>query len=400
MTVAKSIILPQKFEELDMNEFTKMIHTPIVESSNIPITQPIYQTTIFEMPSFKNSLEEEESTNPKSYYTRMGNPTVEYLATQLCYLTGYEKSLIFPSGMAAICSTFLALCKPGTKVAVSTRLYVDTLAFVLHELPKLGVVVCFFDVLNLKTLKNVLAEGCSIVYFETLSNPDLTLADIEQIKQISSSYETIIIGDATFTPPGIMKPKFYNMFDICIHSLTKYIGGHSAISGGTVLTSSEIFNKIWRIQALYGSCMDPQSAWIVSLGLQTLALRTEKQGENAKIIAEYLSGHPKVKFVNYPTLSNYLQKDLNKSLLCNGGGVISFELMNIQAIETFIDNLTLIKRSISLGGNKTCIGHSNSMRSSKIGDSNIISDEMVRMSVGIENAQDLILSLENAFEYI
>lgn len=390
-----------------MDKFTNMLYEKVINAKNVPLTQPVYQTTLFELESYHNGTEEERSIGPISYYTRMGNPTVQYLANQLCQLTGFKKALIFPSGMSAITTSIFSLCNNRSRIAVSSRLYIDSLRFFINELPKFGVKIFLFDVLDLETLKKALDQNCNIVFFETLSNPDLTLADIDSIHSLLSKYQAISICDATFTPPGMID-SIHLKVDICLHSLTKYIGGHFTASGGAILSTKKIIEKIWEKQVIYGSCIDPHAAWLISQGVQSLELRIKKQSTNALIIANFLNSHEKIINVAYPKLDSYQQKNLYQKILKNGGGVISFSLKDKNSVINFLNNIKLIKFSVSLGGIRTCVGHSHSMRNSKILWDNLnnkelffdVTNDLVRLSVGIENIKYIIKDLENALREV
>lgn len=387
-----------------MHKITKMIHTDVVSEQNVPMVQPIHQTTLFKMPSYEEAIKHEHLINPSSYYTRMGNPTTQYLADQLCNITGYDKALIFPSGMAAIFTTIMALFQKGNKIAISNRLYGDATILFTIELTKLGVEVGHFDILNLVTLENLLKQGYNIIYFESLSNPDLVLADIDVLSLLSVQYNAISICDATFTPPGMIID-ISNKIDICIHSLTKYISGNFAVSGGAVLTKTKkrLFEQIWEKQSLYGTCIDPHASWLISLSLPTLELRTKQQSINARKIAEFLKSHPKIKNVIYPKMDNYSQKKLSEKILIHGGGIIAFTLNNV-SVTRIIENTKIITLAVSLGGCKSLIEHTGPMSHSKIKGNvqnnllKVTTHELIRLSVGLENVEDLIEDLKNAFQ--
>jgi Cystathionine beta-lyases/cystathionine gamma-synthases len=392
-----------------MDHFSQMLLTPSVSAENEPLCQPIYQTSLFQMPSYEEAIRCENTVHPSAYYTRWGNPTVSFLENQLLAISGYEKALIFPSGMSAITTTLLSLIKAGDTLFASNRLYGDTLKFFVEELPRFGVEVTFFDILDLDTLADLPSgQKATFIYFEALSNPDLVLADLGKIKEIAQSIHATTICDATFTPPGNLQIHSPDFIDIAIHSLTKYISGHFSSFGGAVLCAEATAEKIWHTQALYGACMDPHASWLISQGLKTLHLRLQHQNTSALSIAEYLESHPKIQFVRYPLLESYPQYVIANQLLNNGGGVISFSLKGSKssAIQ-LIENTQLIGLFVSLGGIHSCIEHAQSMSHSmvnhehkKISQMDNTTEDLIRLSIGIEKTEDIINDLDQALKKV
>ena len=378
---------------------SRLLRVKPVIAKNDPLCQPIYQTSVFTMPSYEEAVRCENTTQPVSYYSRWGNPTVCFLEKQLSTVTGYEKALIFPSGMSAITTTLLSLVKKGDIILASNRLYGDTLKFFIEELPRLGVKVFFFDIENLNAIGE---KKCNFLYFETMSNPDLTVADLTKIKALAQRLGAISICDATFTPPNNIKLSLPDLVDYCIHSLTKYVSGHFASTGGVLLTCLEFAKKVWHTQVLYGACMDPQAAWQISQGLKTLALRVAKQNQSALNIANFLAKHSAVHRVYYPLCSFSPQFDLATSQFFGGGGVVCFCFKNgKEAAIALLEKVELIGLYVSLGGVNSCIEHAESMSHSmvtaehkELSSSDIASADLIRLSVGIEDCRDLIADLE------
>lgn len=380
---------------------SRLLKVKPVISENSPLCQPIYQTSVFRMPSYEEAVRCENATHPISYYSRWGNPTVRFLEEQLLAITGYENALIFPSGMSAITTTFLSLMKEGDTLLASNRLYGDTLKFFIEELPRLGVKVHFFDINDIDAISE---KKGNFLYFETMSNPDLVVADLAKIKALAQRLGALSICDATFTPPGNIKFFLPDLVNLCIHSLTKYSSGHFASTGGALLTSSDLAKKVWHTQALYGACMDPQAAWQVSQGLKTLSLRIEKQNQSALSLANFLANHPAVHAVYYPFCSFSPQFSLATSQFYGGGGVVSFSLKKgKEAAIALLERVKLIGLYVSLGGVQSCIEHAQSMSHSMVTsehrraayEDNAPAD-LLRLSVGIENLHDLMTDLEKS----
>jgi len=392
-----------------MDNFSKMLKTANVYAKNDPLCQPIYQTSVFKMPSYEEAVRCENANQPTDYYTRWGNPTISFLEKQLTNISGYEKCLIFPSGMSAITTTLLSLVKANDVIFASNRLYGDTLKFFIEELPRFGIKVLFFDINNIEDiLKNFSPskENKTFIYFETLSNPDLVIADIIKIKEVSTKINAVTISDATFTPPGNLSIHLPDFVDVVIHSLTKYISGHFSSFGGAILSPHKIAKKIWHTQTLYGNCVDPHASWLISQGVKTLHLRLEQQNKSALAIAKHLELNPKIKSVQYPLLKSNPQFQLAEKLFKNGGGVISFSLKEGQgsAIQ-LIQNTNLVGLFVSLGGLHSCIEHAESMSHSmvtqdhkKVSQIDHAPDDLIRLSIGVEKTKDIIDDLDQALE--
>ncbi|WP_437571586.1 trans-sulfuration enzyme family protein [Sorangium sp. So ce542] len=386
-----------------MKSSSRLLLTKPVAAENVPVVQPIYQTTLFRMPSYDAAVGAEHATRPSSYYTRWGNPTVSFLEKQLASLAETETAIGFPSGMSAITTVLLALNDPGDTLAVSTRIYGDSSRFCAEEMRRFGYEVRFFVPEDTAQLEDLLRRGCRSVYFETLSNPELILPDCKQICRLASRYGATSICDATFTPPGVLETSTLGA-DVVVHSLTKYLSGHFAVHGGAAMCSDALAEKIWRKQTLYGSCMDPHAAWLVSEGLKTIHVRVAQQNASAARIAEFLEMHPRVTSVRYPRLRSHPQHDRARELLDGGGGVISFSVAGPASnIARLLEAPRLIGLSVSLGGIYSVIEHAQSMSHSMVQEAggeasggSRPADDLFRLSVGLEDADDLIADLAQA----
>ncbi len=389
-----------------MEKITKLLKTPIVLSDNEPVVQPIYQSSIFKMPNYTTAVSTEHEVHPDSYYTRWGNPTVSYLENQISILFEKEASLIFPSGMSAITTSLFALAEPGDTIAISNSLYGDTTRFFLEDLKKWGINIAFFDqTAPHEALEELVSNGVRMVYFESLSNPDLSIADFEGIAKICRAAGIISICDCTFTPPGTIKQIY--IADIVVNSLTKYLSGHYSSFGGSISGSQELIDRIWHTQSLYGAVIDPQAAWNISQGIKTLELRIAQQSKTALKLAEALKMSKKVKQVIYPGLDSFHQEASYNQYFRAGGAVISFVLHSTEAdIPRFLESTKIIRLSVSLGGLSSCIEHAEAMSHSMLKAMNkkLFNESMaskpnsalIRLSVGIESYEDLHADLFGA----
>ena len=406
--------LPCQISNLKIAEYqamanvTQLLNLDIVSSTHLPLVQPLYETSLFRMPDYQTAMATEHAIHPLSYYSRWGNPTVAYLENQLSLLLNKEKTLIFPTGMAAITTTLFSLLKPHDVIAISNALYGDTSRFFLEDLIKWGVKVKTFDSTQADTLARLCVDHqISFVYYETLSNPDLKAVDLQNIQSICQKYGITSICDSTFTPPLMLKNNV-EVADIVIMSLTKYMGGHSTVFGGSVSCNQTWFKKIWHTQSLYGAAIDPYAAWQLSQGVKTLALRLDRQARSAGQIAYRLSRCNQITRVIYPGNEHYEYTELTSSYLNNGGAVIAFLLNGDEAvIEQFLNALRVVQLSVSLGGIRSCIEHAQTMSHSMLTkiDQELLCDAnlsypdraLIRLSIGIEETseieQDLIRSL-------
>nr|AJF34467.1 cystathione beta lyase [Eleftheria terrae] len=371
------------------------------------MVQPIYQSSIFHMPDHRVAAATEHAVHPHSYYSRWGNPTVSYLENQLSALMGTEASLVFPSGMAAITTTLLTLLGPGDRVAMSSALYGDTTRFFLEELRRWGVVVSLFDPCEPRALPALIEQGARLVYFESISNPELRIADLDAIHAACRGRPVLTVCDCTFSPPGVLA-EGQRPADLCLHSLTKYLSGHYSVFGGSVSGPQALIDRIWHQQSLYGSAIDPQAAWQISQGVKTLQLRIARQSASAALLAEALCGHPRVERVFHPSLQCGPGTAARRHLSA-GGGVLSVSLKGGEAAALrLVERTRVFGLSVSLGGVSSCIEHAQSMSHSMLdamdaqmlaqSGARIPPDGLVRLSVGIEEPEDLLQDLMAALD--
>jgi cystathionine beta-lyase/cystathionine gamma-synthase len=398
-------------QEIRMDRFTQLLMMPNVMAINDPVTQPIYQSSIFRMPDHRVAARTEGEVHPTAYYTRWGNPTVAYLENQLSVLMGCNASLVFPTGMAAIMTTLFALVAPGDLVAVARDLYGDTTRFFLEELPRLGVRVELFDAALPHALEGLVRRGARLVYFESVSNPALRVADLDAIRAACGSHDVVTVCDCTFSPPGVLcagaRPA-----DLVIHSLTKYMSGHYAVFGGSVSGWQALIDRIWHKQSLYGSAIDPQAAWQISQGIKTLELRIARQNATALQLAQRLASHPEVQAVHYPiTDTRPGGGDTVRRYFIGGGGVVSIALKGgVAAATRLVERTKVFGLSVSIGGVVSCIEHAESMSHSMLSamDGAVLAEagvagppaNLVRLSVGTEPAADLLHDLLQALDSV
>lgn len=377
------------------------------------LATPIFQTSTFVFDSVEQGAARFSEDEPGFCYTRGGNPTTAQLEEKIATIEGGEACIATSSGMGAIGSTLVTLLKPGDHIVCGDTVYGGTSVLMSTGLPQMGIEVSFVDTSNLENLRKSMKENTKVVYFETPTNPTLKVTNIKACAEIAHAFDALLIVDNTFAPPPIQFP-LKNGADICVHSVTKYINGHGDVVGGAIIGAKETLASIGSlgVNKICGAPPSPFNSWLVLRGMKTLGLRVRKHCENAMKIAEFLEAHPYVENVYYPGLTSHPQHELCKDQM-NGfyGGMISFELKeNINGISAYdackkaLNDLNLCSIAVSLGDADTLLQHPASMTHSSVDSEQRvkvgITDGLVRMSVGLENVEDIINDLKESIEKI
>lgn len=353
---------------------------------------PIYQTSTYT---------QEAIGQHKGYeYSRTHNPTRTALESCLASLENGKYGLAYASGCAAT-TNVMSLLKAGDHVVASDDLYGGTYRLFQKVLTNFGLEFTFVDMTNKEAIENAIKPNTKMMWIETPTNPLLKLCDIAMIAEITKSKGLLLAVDNTFMSPYFQKPLDLGA-DLVVHSTTKYIGGHSDVVGGAVITSNdELLAKLRFNQNSMGAIPGPFDCWLTLRGLKTLALRMREHNKNAIAIANFLLNHPKIEKVNYPGLESHPQHELAKKQMSGFGGMISFEVKGgLEAGKIMVTNTKLFSLAESLGGVESLIGHPATMTHAAIPREerikNGLNDGLIRISVGIEDEKDLIEDLENA----
>jgi len=352
------------------------------------IVPPIHLSTTFER--------EADGSYPKGYiYTRLANPNRESLEQCLASLENGECAAAFSSGLSAIMTVFQALL-PGDHVVISRDLYHGTTKMLNDIFVPWGLDVTFVDTTDSVQVEQVLRKNTKVVYLETPSNPLLKITDIRLISDIAHKVGAACVCDNTWPTPVLQRPLDLGA-DIVVHSTTKYFGGHSDVLGGAVISKVKdaLFDRIRMIQQIGGAVPSPFDSYLVLRGIQTLTCRIKNHSENALKIAQFLAAHPKIERVFYPGLPDHPGHDIAVRQMSGFGGMMSFQVVGgkEKALE-LTSKLEIIARATSLGGVESLIEH----RASIEGPNTTTPDNLLRFSVGLENAEDLIEELTNALE--
>ena len=384
---------------------TKVIHAGNVKDTQYgALTTPIYQTSTFVFDSCEQGGRRFAGQEGGYIYTRLGNPTVSVLENKVAALECGEACVAAASGMGAISSALWTIAGAGKHIVADGTLYGCTFALLNHGMSRYGVEVSFVDTSDLVAVKAALKENTCAVYLETPANPNLKIADIAAVAEIAHTYNPAIkvVCDNTFASPALQNPLALGA-DVVVHSATKYLNGHGDVIAGFVVGKADFIGEVrmFGLKDMTGAVMDPFAAYLILRGLKTLEIRMERHCANAKAIAEFLDQHPAVEKVYYPGLKDHVGHDIAARQMKDFGGMLSFEVKGGRAAGTKLVNaLQLITVAVSLGDAETLIEHPASMTHSTYTEEELaasgIPGGLIRLSAGLENAEDLIADLKQA----
>jgi cystathionine beta-lyase/cystathionine gamma-synthase len=359
------------------------------------VVAPIYQTSTYVLEAMDKS---------KGYdYARTAHPNRKALERTVAKLEGSEFAYVFTSGMAAIDSVF-RLLRPGDHTIISQAVYGGVFRLSTKLLVDFGLEFNFIDTSDLNKVEKALKPHTKMIYVETPTNPTMIVTDLNAISRLAHDRNLRLVVDNTFLSPYLQRPIEFGA-DIVVHSMTKYLNGHSDCTGGAVvLTRSDDAEKIYFIQRSVGAGLAPMDCFLTSRGIKTLAVRMQRHNANGMIVAEFLASQPKVKRVVYPGLPNHPQHELAKRQQHGFGAMISFDLGSLDAARTLLNHVRLCSLAESLGGVETLISHPALMTHAsmppEVRKQVGITDGMVRISVGIEDVEDIIADLDQALSHV
>lgn len=384
---------------------TRAIHAGYEKNEHGALATPIYQTSTFVFDSAEQggrrfALEEEGYV-----YSRLGNPTNSQLEAKLANLENAEAAVSTASGIGAITSALWVSLKAGDHVVAAKTLYGCTFAFLNHGLTNYGVEVTFVDTANLDEVRAAMKDNTKVVYLETPANPNMNITDIEAISKIAHEKEDcIVIVDNTYNTPYIQRPLDLGA-DVVVHSATKYLNGHGDVIAGFVAGKKEFIDQVRLvgIKDMTGAVLSPFDAFLINRGMKTLEIRMERHCANAQKVAEFLESHPAVEKIMYPGLKSFPQYELAKKQMSLPGAMIAFEVKGgLEAGRKLMNTVELCTLAVSLGDAETLIQHPATMTHSPYTPEERaesgISEGLVRLSVGLENAEDIIADLKQALD--
>lgn len=318
-----------------------------LRKKNGPLATPIYQTSTFEVTDMEQQL---RATHTDMFYTRYGNPTHTVAESAIAELEGADAALLFASGMSAITTSILALVKSGDHIVAQRDIYGGATKFLTQWLPKFGVETTLVDTTDYEQHAQAIRPNTKLLHLESPTNPTLRVVDLKKVSGLAQEHGLITLIDSTFSTPINCRPIEFGI-DLVMHSGTKYFGGHSDLISGIVAGRRDLIDSIHETRTTLGCNMDPHAAWLLLRGIKTLALRVQRQNQNALRVAEFLKAHPKVRSVSYPFLEGHPQKALATEQMRGGGGVLSFEVDgSAEDACRFAEALELFTLAPSLGG--------------------------------------------------
>ena len=379
------------------NKATTLIHSIPVDPLTGSVSVPIYQTSTF--------VQDAPGEHKGFDYARSNNPTRETLEKIAAQLESGVRASAFASGLAAI-DAVVKLLQSGDEILAVDDIYGGAFRLFTHIYSKFGIKVNYTDTTNVANVLDAITPQTKLIWLETPTNPTLKISDIKAIAQIAKQHGLLLCVDNTFASPALQQPIQLGA-DIVIHSATKYLGGHSDLIAGLVISASnELGEQIKFIQNASGAILSPHDSWLVIRGIETLHLRVQQHCRNAQAVAEYLEGHPAVAAVYYPGLKTHINHDIAAQQQSGFGGVVSFTLKNDTeaAAKNFVTATHYFKLAESLGGVKSLLCHPATMTHKSIPaekrHASGVADSLIRLSVGLEDVADLVQDIEQALQKV
>ena len=395
---------------MDEQEY-KTMETKVIHAGQEPdplfggVSVPIYQSSTFAFQNAEQGAARFAGREKGYIYTRIANPTIKALEDSVAALENGYGGIATSSGMSAISTVLFGLLEKGSHLISTASVYGATRVMVENILSRFDVVADFTDTSKIDNIRRLIRSETKLLFIETPANPTLVLTDIAACAQLARENNLLLVVDNTFASPIIQNPLDLGA-DIVIHSVTKFLNGHSDVVGGVIVPREEsIYQQLRKIMPLLGGNMDPHQAWLVLRGIKTLALRVEKSQENAFKLAQFLADHPQVAWVNYPGLKSHPQHDLARRQMRGFGAMICFGLKGgYEAGKKMINSVKIATLAVSLGGVESLIQHPASMTHAGVPQKEKeqagITDDLIRLSVGCEGFEDLKADLEQALSQV
>lgn len=386
-------------------EATIVVHGNHEKNANGALSTPIYQTSTFIFDSAEQGGRRFAGQEDGFIYSRLGNPTTGQLERKIALLEGGEDCIAFSSGMGAISATLLTLLRSGDHIVADNTLYGCTFSLITETLPKFGIESTVIDLTDEAAFKAAVRPETKLVYFETIANPSMKVIDIEAVASYAHTVapECLVVVDNTFATPLLVKPLSLGA-DVVVHSATKYLNGHGDVVAGFAVSRKEIGNSIRMVglKDITGAVLGPQEAFLILRGLKTLKVRMDTICANTLKVVEFLRQAEQVEKVFFPGLPDHPNYETAKKELAQFGGMIAFEMRSFEEAKKVLNHVKLCVLAVSLGDCETLIQHPASMTHSMCTKEEIeaagFSDRLIRFSVGLEDANDIIADLKQAFE--
>ena len=388
-----------KNEESGFN--TKLIHSGGIDDQFHSATVPIYQTSTFSFDSADEGARCFAGESEGYIYTRIGNPTINALEKQLAILENGNGGIAVSSGMAAATTIYLGLMSQGDHIISTDAIYGPARGVMEKQFTRFGFQSTYINTTDVTQIEKAIKPNSKILYIETPANPTMDITDLVACAEIAKKHKLLLVVDNTFCSPYLQNPLDLGA-DIVFHSMTKFINGHADIVAGIIIPREKaMYDKLRNMMINLGCNMDPHQAYLVLRGLKTLGIRIDRAQQSALEVAKFLESHPKVAWIKYPGLKSHPQFELANQQMKGSGSMISFGLKGgYVASKKLLDNVKLALLAVSLGGVETLIQHPASMTHSKVSAEDKqkagITDDLIRLAIGIEDVKDIIADLDKA----
>jgi methionine-gamma-lyase len=379
---------------------TRAIHGGTIRDPLKAVSPPIHQTSTFRFDTMAEGAALGVDRGAGWYYTRWGNPTTRLFEELAAELEGGEDALATGSGMGAISTAVLAVLTPGSHIVSPRAVYQATFQLLMEIVPQYGVEVTLLDSVEPAAYEEAVRPNTTLLYLETPNNPLLEVTDIAAVVALARRRGALTIADNTFASPFNQTPIALGV-DLVVHSATKYLGGHHDVTAGVIVGRRDLVRRAVHTMRILGPVLDPFAAWLLVRGMRTLGVRMERHNQNAQRLAEFLAAHPRVERVHYPGLPSHPHHDVARRQMRGYGGMLSFEVHGgFEAGVRCVEALRVASLAVSLGGHETLVTHPASTSSVGIPREDReragITDGLIRVSVGLEDADDLIADFDQA----
>ncbi|HVF56171.1 MAG TPA: aminotransferase class I/II-fold pyridoxal phosphate-dependent enzyme [Pyrinomonadaceae bacterium] len=391
-----------KDDAVDEGIQTKAVHAGRDRNTTHAVTPPIWQTTTFRADSSAHFAEIATAVKPSEFYTRYGNPTHSEVEATLVSMESGEAALLTGSGMGAIFASVMCGLRAGDHVVAQRDLYAGTATLFTELLPRWGIECSFVEQTSADRFAEAVRPNTKLIYAETPTNPLMRITPLRAVAELGRRRRITTVVDNTFATPVNQRPLELGI-DVVVHSATKYLGGHSDITAGCVVSTRAFIERAWKFSLVSGAALSPFDAWLMLRGLRTLGIRVERHNSNALALARFLESHPKVERVHYPGLESHPQHALAREQMSGYTGILSVELGgDYERAERFISSLKLGTYAASLGGFETLVVQPAAMWSLQLSPEQRremgVSDTLIRVSVGLEDERDLIKDFAQALD--
>ena len=381
---------------------TEAIRTQMERSQYAEHSAPLYLTSSFVFEDAEELRAAFADELERNIYSRFSNPNTQELVDKICTLEGAEDGLAFASGMAAVYTSFAALLNSGDHIVSVRSVFGSTHSLFKKYFTKWNIETTYFNADTPKEIEEEIQPNTKIIYIETPTNPGLDILDMEYLCEVAKKHQVLLVVDNCFATPYIQKPINFGA-DLVIHSATKLIDGQGRVLGGLIVGRQDLITEIKSFYRNSGAALSPFNAWVLSKSIETLAVRLDRHCENALELAKHLQNHPKITKVKYPFLPNHSQYEIAIKQMLKGGNIVTFELKGgIKSGQTFLNQIQMCSLSANLGDTRTIVTHPATSTHSKLSPEERarvgITDGLIRLSIGLENIEDIKQDIDQALD--